>query len=153
MWLIFGSRGGWAVGFAFVRRVQKLPLVRWKPVSASSKRDPLLAWTEPMSDGGCTSEKTNLRQGTNAAKQQLKERDVRKMQTETALQTPRLVQKEGRRFSRHRAEACANPKGVVNWGTGCPFIAHGHHTRQISMCSHGGAHGAAVDEACRELCP
>mgnify|MGYP001856078907 CR=1 FL=1 len=34
-------------------------------------------------------------------------------------------------------------------GAGCLPAAHLHHAEQVSVCSRGGAHGAAVDEAWR----
>ena len=63
----------------------------------------------------------------------------------TALQTLRSLQKEGRRCSRHRAEVSCSPE-KDHAGADCPLAAaaHGHHTEQISPCSHGGAHRAAV---------
>jgi len=75
--------------------------------------------------------------------QQLRERNEK---CEMAQLTPRSVQKEGRSSTRHGAEAPYS-LGEAHGGTGCLPAAHGHHTEQISMCSHGGAHGAAVDEA------
>ena len=63
---------------------------------------------------------------------------------ETALQPPVSVQEEGRRCSRHEE---------AHRGASCPPTAHGHHTEQISMHSHGGAHCAAVDEAWRRHSP
>ena len=67
---------------------------------------------------------------------------------QTALLAPR---KEGIRCSKCGAEAPCSP-GDVHGGAGCPSAAHGHHAEQISMCSHGGAHGA-VDVAWRRYSP
>lgn len=59
------------------------------------------------------------------------------------------VHKEHRKFSTHRAEAKQEQKlpeaGEAHGGAGCPPAAHGNHTEQISTCSHGEAHVAAVD--------
>lgn len=71
---------------------------------------------------------------------------------ESALQTQKSVQKENRRCSRHGAELPCSP-GEANGGVGCPPRlpqCHGHCTEQISVCSHGGAHGATVDKAWRK---
>jgi len=62
---------------------------------------------------------------------------------EAALQPPRSVQEEDRRC---RAEAPCST-GEAHGGAGHPLAAHRFHTEQISTCRHGGAHGAAVDEA------
>lgn len=35
----------------------------------------------------------------------------------------------------------------VHGESGCPTAVHWHHIELISTCRHGGAHGAAVDEA------
>ena len=43
--------------------------------------------------------------------------------------------------------------GEAYGGAGCPPMAHRHHTEQISVCNHGGAHGTAVDEAWRRYSP
>ena len=63
-WQSFGNRR--AVGLFSLRKVQKLSHVKYEPVPDGSKRDPLLARAEPMSDAGCTSVKTYLRRGGDA---------------------------------------------------------------------------------------
>ena len=66
--------------------------------------------------------------------------------SEAALQAPRSVQKEGRRSSMHAAAAPRSP-GEARKGAGRPPAARGHRAEQICPCSHGGARGAAADEA------
>jgi len=58
-WQSFGSRG--PTGVASVSSCEKLPLCLIEPVSANSKRDPLLAKAEPTSNSCSTSEITYLR--------------------------------------------------------------------------------------------
>lgn len=64
---------------------------------------------------------------------------------EAALQPQRSVQEEGRRGSRSRA-AVPCSLGESYRGAGCPPAAHGHCMEHTSMCTHGEAHCAAVDE-------
>ena len=64
------------------------------------------------------------------------------------LPAPRSVQKEGRRCSRQTAAAPCSPE-EAHGRAGCPSAAHGQQMEQISTCSCGGAHSAAVDEAWR----
>lgn len=52
--------------------------------------------------------------------------------SEAALQPPRSVQEEGRRCSRHGAEAPCST-GEAHGGVGHPLAAHRHHTEQIFM--------------------
>jgi len=65
---------------------------------------------------------------------------------ERDLQVPSSVPKESWRSSRHRAICRCSP-GEPQGGAGCPPAARGHHTEQISICSHRGVCGAAVDVA------
>lgn len=70
----------------------------------------------------------------------------------TALQSLRLVQKEGRRCSKHRAEV-PHSSGDAHGGAGCPSAVHGQYMKQISTCSHGGAYRAAEDVAWKRHSP
>ena len=49
------------------------------------------------------------------------------------------------------ATSIPHSPGEAHSRAGCPPATHGHHTEQISTCSHGGAHGAAVDVSWRRL--
>jgi len=53
---------------------------------------------------------------------------------------------EDRKSSRHTAAAFCSPE-EVHGGAGRPPAARGHRAEHICPCSHGGAGGAAVDEA------
>lgn len=83
--------------------------------------------------------------------QQLRER-IEKMLIKTSLQTPRSVQKEGRKCSTSKTEALCSPE-EAHGGVVCPPAAYGHYAEEISPCSHGEAHSAAEDEAWRRHSP
>jgi len=56
---------GGVTGVASVRNCQKLPLCLIEPMPAGSKRDPLLAKAEPISNGGRSTGITQLRREKN----------------------------------------------------------------------------------------
>ena len=55
-----------------------------------------------------------------------------------------MIAEGGQEVPKCGAEASCSP-GEAHGGAGHAPAAHGHHMEQISMCSHGGAHRAAVD--------
>lgn len=65
----------------------------------------------------------------------------------------RKVSEEGGGVCASSEEKFPCSQGEAHGGIDRAPTAQGHHLEQISSCSHGGAHSAAVDEAQRRHIP
>lgn len=113
-----------------------LPHVRSEP--APTKRDPLLARSEALSDTNCASRRADLRKRKNCCvTQKLEERSEERERNSPADNSTSAER------GQEVLHAQSRSPGEAHGEASCPFAAHGHHAKQIFTCGHGGAHRAA----------
>lgn len=98
-----------------MRRDKELPLCNTEPVSVTPKRDPSLAKALPTSDAGDMSVTTHVRKGKDHCTAAVRERAEREYVREIALQTARVVKKEGDK----KLQAPEQTFPCFHWGRPC----------------------------------
>ena len=97
-----------------------------------------------MRDNAYDSGRADLREGKTAVQQHLGERSEKRERNSPA--DTKVSAEGGQEFHQAWSRSSLQP-GEAHGEASCPPAAHGYHTEQISACSHGGAHEAAVDVA------